>query len=314
MTLDPAFAGMLEHINHLPGAGRAFTGSPSEWRRAVSDAIEGGRDLAQFEGLAQSEDVDLGTASIRIYRPANPQSRATLVYFHPGGFAAGSVWLSEDVALRLVKETGACVVSVDYRLAPEHPFPAPLDDAITAIEWVFEHVLALGGLSDQIALVGESSGANLAASATLEVQKRGLRPAALLLVTPYTDMSSTFPSQRALGRGFFLTDVDLRDIREMYLGGNTAETEPKVSPALSPDLDRFPPTIVAVAGHDPLRDDGIVFAGRLLMAGVDASLRTYPSLIHPFFGMSQVTPVADAAMVELCADLISVLPPHVTEE
>lgn len=303
MTLDPAFSDFLGFLRSV-GATGTFDGEPADMRARLAAAIEGGWDPQTFAPIASERDELISEEGLRlkIFRPNAQGPVPTVLYFHPGGFIVGSAHLTQDVARRLSNELGAVVVSVDYRLAPEHPFPSAVEDAASALEWVQHNISDLGGAADRVGLVGESSGGNLAVATALLAARRGAPVAATLIASPVTDFTASYPSTVANASGYFLETADLAVISKMYFNGDPAlASDERVSPALADDLHLLPPTIVAVAGFDPLRDDGIVFAGKLLQCGVPATLRVYPDLIHPFFGMPGVSPAADRAVSELTA-------------
>ncbi|GHF35279.1 acetyl esterase [Amycolatopsis bartoniae] len=301
MSLDPAFAEFLGFLKSV-GAPGTFDGEPTEMRDRLSQTIERNWDPAAFAPVASAtrELVGAHRTPVQIYRPEADGPAPTVLYFHPGGFIVGSAHLTQDVARRLSHDLGAVVVSVDYRLAPEEAFPAAVNDATAVLEWTQQHIADLGGDASRIGLVGESSGANLAVVAALSAARRGAPVAAMLLGSPVTDFTREFPSAVENAEGYFLEAGDLTIIRKLYFGGDTSVAkDDRISPALAPDLRLLPATVIGVAGFDPLRDDGIAFAGRLLQEGVPATLRVYPELIHPWLGMPGVSPAAERAVVEI---------------
>ncbi|MFC4049935.1 alpha/beta hydrolase [Actinomadura syzygii] len=303
MTLDPDVAGFLSALRSA-GAPPGFSGTPGEMRERMRNAIEENWDPARFAPVKSVDDIVVRGLRLKVVRPlleaAASGTAPTVVYFHPGGFIMGSAHLMQDVARRLAHDLGAWVVSVDYRLAPEHPFPAAVEDAMTALRWVADHVGDLGGDPARVGLAGESSGANLAAVTALRARDAGIPVAGQLLASPVTDFDRRYPSVDENADGYFLTRDDLSVIRKLYFGDDDARAaDPGVSPALASDLTGVAPAVIGVAGFDPLRDDGTVYAARLLEAGVPTALRVYPGLIHPFFGMPGLSPAADAAVSEL---------------
>ncbi|MEV7005560.1 alpha/beta hydrolase [Streptosporangium sp. NPDC051022] len=301
MTLDSGFAGFLGMLRSA-GAPGSFDGEPDEMRARMTQAIEGGWDPSTFAPVASEEDVTVGHLSLKVFRPEATGPVPTVLYFHPGGFVTGSAHLMQDVARRLSHELSAVVVSVDYRLAPENPFPAAVEDASAALDWVRANVGRLGADAGRIGLAGESSGGNLAAVTALLAARSGNPVRALLLASPVTDFTASYPSTAENATGYFLETEDLAVIGKLYFrGDHETARDVRVSPALAGDLGGLPPTVVGVAGFDPLRDDGVVFAARLLQAGVPTTLRVYADLIHPFFGMPAVSPGADRAVTELTA-------------
>ncbi|KAA9156573.1 alpha/beta hydrolase [Amycolatopsis acidicola] len=305
MTLDPGFAEFLSFLRSA-GAPGAFEGEPHEMRSRLAAAIEGGWDPSSFAPVASAEQVALDSARLTVFRPLAEGPVPTVLYLHPGGFVLGSAHLFQDVARRLSHELGAVVVSVDYRLAPENPFPAATEDAAAALAWVRENIGSLGGDASRIGLAGESAGANLAIVTALGAASGGPGGAgvkALLLASPFTDATASYPSKTENAEGYFITVEDLEVVNKLYFGGDAAlARDPRVSPALADNLADLPRTIIGVAGFDPLRDDGIVFAGRLLQAGVPVMLRVYPGFIHPYFGMPGISPAVDRAVTELTAE------------
>ncbi|MDF5753087.1 alpha/beta hydrolase [Spongiactinospora sp. TRM90649] len=301
MTLDSGFAGFLGMLRSI-GAPGSFDGAPDEMRARMTHAIESGWDPAAFAPVASAEDVTAGSLPLKVFRPKADGPVPTVLYFHPGGFTMGSAHLTQDVARRLCHELSAVVVSVDHRLAPEHPFPAAVEDGTAALDWVRSEIGRLGDDPGRIGLAGESSGANLAAVTALLAARGGDPVRALLLASPVTDFTVSYPSMAENATGYFFQAADRDVVGDLYFGGDPETArDPRVSPALAGDLGALPPTVVAVAGFDPLRDDGVVFAARLLQAGVPTTLRVYADLIHPFFGMPAVSPGADRAVTELTA-------------
>jgi len=301
MPLDPSFADFLGFLASV-GAPGTFDGEPSDMRARLAEAIEGGWDPATFAPISSQCDERVGPhrSPVTIYRPLVEGPVPTVLYFHPGGFVVGSAHLTQDVARRLCHDLGAVVVSVDYRLAPEHRFPAAFEDATASLSWAQDHIADLGGSADRIALVGESSGANLAAGAALHAARQGRPVSAVLLASPVTNFTQTYPSAVENAEGYFLEADDLATIRTLYFEDDRAvAADDRVSPAVATDLALMPPTIVGVAGYDPLRDDGIAFAGRLLDHGVPVTLRVFADLIHPWLGMPAVSPAADRAVTEV---------------
>ncbi|CCH31959.1 alpha/beta hydrolase [Actinosynnema sp. NPDC047251] len=308
MSLDPNIAGFLAALRSA-GAPAGFAGTPGERRERMRAAIEDHWDPAAFAPVGGVEEVRVGHLPLLLVRPAGRTGPVpTVLYFHPGGFTMGSAHLMRDVAHRLAHDLNACVVSVDYRLAPEHPFPAAVEDAERALRWAAEFVDDLGGDARRIGLAGESSGANLAAVTAIAARDAGIPVAGQLLASPVTDFTACYPSEARNGEGLFLTRADLAVIRRGYLADDDARAaDPRASPALAADLAGVAPAVVGVAGFDPLCDDGIVYAAELLRAGVPTALRVYPGLIHPFFGMPGLAPAADAAVAELTAEFAALL-------
>jgi acetyl esterase len=234
----------------------------------------------------------------RFYVPHDATPSGLVVYYHGGGWTVGSLD-SHDAACRFLAHTGRLrVLSVDYRLAPEHPFPAAVEDALAAFRWAVGAAAGLGVASDRIAVAGDSAGGNLAAVVALLARTDRTRPAAQLLVYPVTDMSTKRRSYRLFGEGYFLTQAEMDWYGRHYLPDRAAARDPRVSPLLAPDLSRLPPAMILTAGFDILRDEGEAYARRLEEAGVPVALRRHTGLVHGFGNATAVNRAACAAMTE----------------
>lgn len=246
---------------------------------------------------------------VRIHRPASRGPHPTVVFFHGGGFVLGSVELMDDIARKLCRDVDAVVVSVEYRLAPEHPYPAAHDDALVATRWALAHAGELGGDPARVAVAGESAGANLAASAALLCRHEAPALAAQLLVVPGLDMARDVDRLAALGRDFpMLAPDDLRATARLYMADRQAMAAAfPPSPLRAASVDGLPPTILAVAGHDPLCGEGIAYANRLAAAGVAVRLLRYDDMFHPFLGFFAASAAAGRANDDICRNLRSIL-------
>ncbi|SDZ53850.1 alpha/beta hydrolase [Herbiconiux ginsengi] len=307
--IDPQIKGFLDMLEQA-GAPSSFAGAPEEMRSRMEAAITGHWEPSTFAPVASVEEAVVGARStgVQIVRPAvdGIDSTPTVVFFHPGGFLMGRASLFLDVAQRMSNSLGAVVVSVDYRLAPEHPFPAAVQDAIDVLVWANENIGELGGDPSRLAVAGESSGANLATVAARHMRDRGVPIAAQLLASPFTDMTREYPSVEENAVGLFFTRDDIRVVRSQYLSEPGDVESPDVSPALA-DLRGVAPAVIGVAGFDPLRDDGTAYAAALLRADVPTQFRSYPALIHPFFGMPGLSPAAERAGDELMQLFLAVI-------
>ena len=231
---------------------------------------------------------------VRVYRPAEVDGPvATVVYLHGGGWFRGDLDTHDQVVRRLVRDTGAVFVSVDYRLAPEHPWPAATHDAVAAIRWVADRLASYGG-SDVLAVAGDSAGGNLAAIATQEL--RGEVPiAAQLLIYPATDLLGHHGSRDEFGTGHLLTAAMTDYINVLYFSGEEpAPRDPRHSP-LHGDLTGLPPAVVATAECDILRDEGEAYAAALAAAGVRVDAVCHDGMIHGFMDQGHVSPAAAVA-------------------
>lgn len=241
-----------------------------------------------------------GPIPARHYRPFDGDRAPLLVFYHGGAMVVGDLETHDDLCRHICREGGMHVLSVDYRLAPEHKAPASVDDAFTAYNWALDHAAELGADADRVAVGGDSAGANLAALVSLRARDEGVRlPAVQLLFYPVTDWGAQTRSRTLFGDGFFLTGADLQFGVEKYLeGGPVDASDPRVSPLLVDDLSGLPPALLLTAGFDPLRDEGRQYADALRSAGVAVDHREFGSLIHGFVNFFPVGGGSATAMAE----------------
>ncbi|GLZ53273.1 alpha/beta hydrolase [Actinomycetospora sp. NBRC 106378] len=247
---------------------------------------------------AAPEVRDDGPVPVRLHHPAERTTATLVVHAHGGGWVLGGGEVYDPIAQRLADDTGAVVAAVDYRLAPEHRFPAPLHDVLAGLAWAVDHAGEWDADPARVALVGDSAGANLVAGAALARRDRREPVVGTLLVYPPPDFEGRYPSVRENGEGLFLTAGDVVACSRLYLGSASPRGDIRLSP-LRADLTGLGPTIVATAGLDPLRDAGRAFAEALTAAGVDARLREHPTSVHGFLGFTGVVPAADDAVAAL---------------
>lgn len=244
----------------------------------------------EVAAVAEVEDVLVdGRLPARSYRPAGAAGEAAIAYFHGGGWAIGGIETHDPICRRLANACGCEVLSVDYRLAPEHPFPAAVDDATAAVRW-------LAGRADRVAVAGDSAGGNLAAAAALrERDEGGVRLAAQLLVYPAIDptLVAAAPSLRAFE--LFLTATDMEWFRARYAPDRASWPSPLLNPLAAEDLSGLPPAIVVSAGLDCIRDDAIAYARRLAEDGTTVAHLHLARLTHGFLDLAERVPVAARA-------------------
>lgn len=253
-------------------------------------AVDAVRDMA-FAGPA-------GDVPVRVYRPAAEGPLPTIVYYHGGGWVTGTLDSIDGLCRRLANRGSALVVSVDYRLAPEHPFPAAVEDAAAALSWVESTATELGGDPSRLAVAGTSAGGNLAAAVSLRAREVGSlpQPVAQALFYPITDHDLSTESYEANADGPLLTRADVEWFWEQYLRSPVDAANPYAAVLRAPDCSDVAPAVVVTAGHDPLRDEGVAYADRMSEAGVDVAHHHYPSMCHGFLSLADEVAVADDAL------------------
>lgn len=245
-----------------------------------------------------------GAIPLRLYYPEAPGPLPVTLYFHGGGWVLCNLDTHDTVCRRLANAAQCLVVSVDYRLAPEHPFPAAVEDSWAATQWVAANAGTLGGDPTRVAVAGDSAGGNLATVVALLARDAG-RPklAFQLLVAPVIDYLPDNPSYRDNGEGFLLTRAFMAWFFRHYLQRRQDTQDWRAVPALAPSVAGLPPAMVLTAEYDPLRDEGEAWARRLAAAGVPTTHRRFEGTIHQFFSMSQALPQGREAMALAAAAL-----------
>lgn len=243
-----------------------------------------------------------GPLAVRIYAPSGDRGRV-VTFLHGGGWVVGDLDTHDPLCRRVANALGAVVVAVDYRLAPEHPFPAPLEDTLAALAWTAE---AFPGRPHVVA--GDSAGAGLAAGAALRARDAGgPELAAQLLIYPPADPTMSEPSITLNGDGYFLTAADMTWFYEQYLPAEH-RADPAVDLLRAPNLAGLPPAVITTAEFDPLRDEGDRYARRLKAAGVHVEHFPAPGLIHGYFAFFGVVDAAERQVAEVLAGVDAVLP------
>lgn len=251
----------------------------------------------------QDHDIDgpAGPIPVRIYRPRRIAGAVpAIVYLHGGGWVTGDLD-SHEGSLRILADTAGCVVvAIHYRLAPEHPYPAAVDDSLAAYVWAHANHASLGTIPGRVGVMGDSAGGNLTAVVCLAARDRGLPPpTAQGLVYPAVDMEFRAASYDSVGTGFGLERRTMEWFREQYVPRPEQWRDPLVSPMYAADLSGLPPALVVTAGFDPLRDEGLAYAQALTQAGVAVRYCCYDDTIHGFFGLG-LMPGALDRVIEVC--------------
>lgn len=266
--------------------------------------------------VSQVEDLSIpaphGAIPVRVYTPdGEAEERPALVHFHGGGWVLGNLDGHDYTCSCLAARSGCVVVSVDYRLAPEHRYPAAIDDCVTAYRHIVEHAADFGVDGDRVAVGGDSAGGNLAAALSQRMEREGgPMPAFQLLVYPAVDLVHEPPSYGLFADGFLLTRGAMSWFKDHYIPDHGRRSELDASPLLAEDLSGQPPARVVLAGFDPLRDEGRAYADGLREAGVAVEVDLCASTMHGFFGLGFALPVADAAVTRAAASLRDALAGH----
>jgi len=261
----------------------------AEARQVFREAVR--RMAGEPEPLACVEDLFVpgpeGPIPIRVYSAENGGPRPCLVYFHGGGYVVGDLDSHDPVCRALARLSGALIIAVDYRLAPEHKFPAALEDCYAATLWVCANAAKLGADPLRIAVGGDSAGGNMAAVIAMKCRDAGGPALAFqILVYPVTNFTSfDTPSHREFAEDHFLTRTSMDYFLAQYFAKPEDTARPDASPLLVSDLTRLPPALILTAECDPLRDEGEAYAQRLEAAGVPVTCTRYPGMFHPFFSM-----------------------------
>jgi acetyl esterase len=303
--LHPQARALLRLIEDK-GVPPTHTLSPAQARAVYRER----RSFTQPEPPAVASVRDLeargptGPIPLRSYRPAGSAAEATLpvlAYYHGGGWVIGDLDTHDTLCRQLANLSGCAVIAVDYRMGPEHRFPAAVDDCIAATRWIHANAGALKVDPSRLAVGGDSAGGNLAAVVALAARDSGDLPIAFqLLIYPATDQRRGSPSHASNGEGYLLTRESISYFHDHYITDPAQDLDWRASPLLHADLSRLPPAFVLTAGYDPLHDEGLQYAQKLSEAGNRAALVNFERQIHGFILMGRVIDEANTA-VQLCA-------------
>jgi acetyl esterase len=298
MALDPLVKGFLDQMAMMPGP-KMFELPAPQGREMFVGMMQmiGPKDVP----VGKIENIKIpgpgGEIPLRIYTPvaAGADALPVLIYFHGGGFVIGDLETHDGLCRQFANEGDFRVIAVDYRLAPEHKFPAALDDAFAAVQWIEMHASELGVDANRIAVGGDSAGGALAAEVTQLAKAKGPKIAFQLLMFPVTQIGKETSSFREFAAGYFLDKATLDWFFNHYIPEGTDKTDTRVSP-LNGDLKGLPPAYVMLGGYDPLHDEGLAYAKKLRDAGVKVEIADYEGMVHCFIYMQAVLPQAVGAV------------------
>jgi acetyl esterase len=309
VPVDPHIAAVLAFMDEA-GVPPMYEGTPEAGRAQYLALTHGARTPEQLVPVAGTEDITvpgtLGELKARVYRPDADGPLPTVVFFHGGGWVIGDLDTHDNMARSVCRDSRAVVVAIDYRLAPEDPFPAAAEDAVAAGRWVAQHLDEFGG-DARFGVAGDSAGGNLAAVVAQQLTADGTPVAAQFLIYPAVDAAGEYPSRVENAKGYFLEQPTMDWFYGHYAGSWEDPNDPRLSPLHAADLGGLPPAVIVTAEYDPLRDEGEAYGAALRAAGVAADVRRFDGMIHGFFDMGTVSPAAQTAVQESCVRFGEVL-------
>ena len=302
---DPATARILEAVAAL-GLPQLHSMSPQAARTAFAVRVQSGNVLPEV--VQRVDDLHITTRDgealhLRRYQAAEGDGQPLLLYFHGGGFVIGSVDTHDPICRYLAARSGCSVISVDYRLAPEHRYPTAVHDALDAFEWVWANADTLQIDLQRVAVAGDSAGGTLAAVVAQHARRQGRSLLHQVLFYPALDQGGAYPSRQYFGDKFLLTQDAIRWYAQHYYGHGQPELHPDASPARSEDLEGLAPATIITAELDPLRDEAAHYAAMLEAAGVKTRYRCVEGVIHGFLGMARHVPAALRQLEHVAEDL-----------
>jgi acetyl esterase len=300
--LSPSVRALLEQLNQLPAADFGLLNTP-ETIAAYLERTR--RPVVRPRGVEVDvvENLVVGDrrVPVRVYQPHSEQPLPALVYYHGGGWVIGDLEMHDDTCRILANEARCIVVSADYRLAPEHPFPHPLDDCWSVLRWAESNLGERGWNGSTLAVGGTSSGGNLTAAVALRARNEGLPLSLQLLLYPALDSTMSTASWRDFGEGYYLTASQMEWYWRQYVADPAELVLPEVSPSQESDLRGLAPALVVTAECDLLRDEAEAYAGRLRQSGVPTRLLRFSGQIHGFLSLGAALPEVQQAKLAIAS-------------
>ena len=305
MALDPVVQAMFDSMPDMPNY-PMWKHTPAEARHAFKQFCEFAVPPAAAIGKTENLQIagPAGSLPLRVYTPvaAGGAALPAIVFFHGGGFVVGDLDCYDTLCRNLANDAGVRVIAVDYRLAPEHPFPAAVEDCFAALKWVEANAPDLGVDPNRIAVAGDSAGGNLAAVMCLLAKENKGNPhiGFQLLIYPALGYGRG-GSEKEFGENYYLTAKTIDWLMAQYLPKDADRRDPRIAPLAAKDFAGLPPAYIVTAGYDPLRDGAIVYAEKLKAAGVAATHIDYPTMIHGFMNMQVLIPLGNEALAAAAA-------------
>ncbi len=303
--LDPQAEPILRRMTSGPPLNRIGVHGARQWARDRGRPPRPDVAVLSADRRVPAWHAGQRDVTIRVYRRAGELGPVpAIIYMHGGGWILGDLDGADWTCRQLCAQASCSVVSVDYRLAPEHPYPAPLEDCLAVLRWALKDGPGSGLDPGRIAVAGESSGGQLAASLCLAARAEDLGPVAMqLLVCPVTDSRMQTPSWQELGQDYLPCAEQMSWMWDLYCGSPAQRHDPLVSVAEAPDLGGLPPAVIVTAEYDPLRDEGEQYAARLRAAGVPASLHRCAGQVHTVFGCAPYVDSCRMALTEVAREV-----------
>ncbi|ANB72098.1 alpha/beta hydrolase [Paraburkholderia phytofirmans OLGA172] len=303
MSVDQNIAAVLASVVEAGGK-KIHESTPIEARSGYRALTFDSRTQEQVVPVGSVQDISVpgavGQLRARVYRPEGEGPFPTIAFFHGGGFVIGDLDTHDNMSRDVCRGSRAVVVAVDYRLAPEHRFPAAVDDAVAATKWVAENAQRLGG-NDTVAVAGDSAGGNLSAVVAQQLKADGIPLAGQFLIYPaVAQPDAVYPSRAENGAGYFLETESIEWFYSHYIGEQCNAKDSRLAPLHASQLSGLPPAVIVTAEFDPLRDEGEAYGHALRDAGVWAEVKRCEGMIHGFFDMGRWSPAAQEAIEENC--------------
>ncbi|MBL6937801.1 MAG: alpha/beta hydrolase [Alphaproteobacteria bacterium] len=299
MPLDPIVKGFLDQMKAMGGPKMSEVGAPAgrEQFNALMQLV-GPKDVAIGKVQNLTVPGKGGPIPIRVYTPvaAGRESMPALIYFHGGGWVIGNIDSHDGLCRLMANEGGFRVIAVEYRLGPEHKYPAAYDDAISALTWIASNAAGIGVDANQLAVGGDSAGGCLAAVCAQYAKAKGIPLDAQMLFFPVTQIGEQTASLKEFAVGYFLEKETLDWFYDCYLPAGADKNDPKISPLRAKDLSGLAPAYIMLGGFDPLHDEGMQYADKLRAAGVKVTVADYSDMVHTFIYLQSVLPQAHEAL------------------